>query len=59
MGRFVTLDDRNDLPYLDRVLKEVHRTHPVAPLVAHTPTEDDNYEGYYIPKGASVYANLW
>jgi cytochrome P450 len=58
-GRLVTLEDRDDLPYIANLMKEVHRTHPVAPLVSHTPTEDDIYQGYAIPKGASVYANFW
>ena len=25
----------------------------------HYTTEDDVYEGYYIPKGTSVMTNLW
>jgi cytochrome P450 len=31
----------------------------VPPGVAHVPAEDDFYEGYLIPKGSSVIANIW
>lgn len=27
--------------------------------VAHRLTEDDEYQGYFIPKGTMVYANAW
>ena len=27
--------------------------------VPHVASEDDVYEGYFIPKGSSVIANLW
>lgn len=36
-----------------------YRWRPVAPTgVAHAVTQDDYYEGYFIPKGATVYANI-
>ena len=35
------------------------RWRPVAPTgIAHAVTQDDYYEGHYIPKGATVYANI-
>lgn len=35
------------------------RWRPVAPMgVAHAVTQDDYYEGYFIPKSATVYANI-
>ncbi|KAF9447950.1 cytochrome P450, partial [Macrolepiota fuliginosa MF-IS2] len=33
---------------------------PIAPLgLAHLTTEEDMYEGYYIPKGCTVFANVY
>lgn len=53
-------EDRKSLVYLEAVIKEVLRWNPVAPLgVPHTNTEDDHYEGYRIPRGATVIANIW
>ncbi|KAF9237544.1 cytochrome P450 [Melanogaster broomeanus] len=59
-NRLPTLRDRAQLPYVGAVLKEVFRWFPVAPLgVPHAATEDDFYEGYFIPKGAHVIYNVW
>ncbi|KAH9051252.1 cytochrome P450 [Lactarius vividus] len=58
--RLPTYEDRPRLPYIDAMTKEIMRWHIVAPLgVAHSPTEDDFYKGYFIPKGAMVIANSW
>ncbi|KIK92206.1 hypothetical protein PAXRUDRAFT_13359 [Paxillus rubicundulus Ve08.2h10] len=52
--------DRPALPYADALLRETLRCHPVVPIgVPHATTEDDIYEGYYIPKGATIMANVW
>ncbi|KAF7365937.1 Cytochrome p450 [Mycena venus] len=55
------LPDFNDsIPYLDAVLREVLRWRPVVPLaIPHAVTEDDVYNGYYIPRGAVVLGNSW
>ncbi|KAG2036099.1 cytochrome P450 [Suillus americanus] len=54
------LDDRASLPYLDAILHEVLRWHPVSPLGApHATSNDDVYGGYFIPKGAIVMVNQW
>ncbi|KAG1829370.1 cytochrome P450 [Suillus variegatus] len=46
------LDDRASLPYLDAILCEVVRWYPPAPLgFAHAASNDDVYEGHFIPKG--------
>ncbi|EIM79365.1 cytochrome P450 [Stereum hirsutum FP-91666 SS1] len=59
-SRLPTFDDRDDLVYLDAVLKEVHRWNPVANLgIPHLLTEDDHYEGFYLPAGSTVIANNW
>ena len=52
--------DRDNLPYMDALVKEVLRWHPVVPMsVAHASTQDDTFEGYFIPKGSSILANIW
>ncbi|KAI0813661.1 putative cytochrome P450 oxidoreductase OrdA-like protein [Xylaria sp. FL0064] len=58
--RLPTLDDRDDLPYVDAIVKETLRWHPVAPMgLPHQSTEDDICEGYFIPKGSMLFANVW
>ncbi|KAH7907494.1 cytochrome P450 [Hygrophoropsis aurantiaca] len=59
-GRLPEFDDRAALPYVDAVFRETLRWRPVIPLgLAHAASEDDVYEGYLIPKGATVMANAW
>ncbi|KAG1887798.1 cytochrome P450 [Suillus subluteus] len=54
------LDDRASLPYLDAILREVLRWYPLAPLgFPHAASNDDVYDGYFIPKGAVVMVNQW
>jgi len=58
--RLPKLADQPSLPYVDALVKEVLRWNPVAPLgIPHIAAEDDVYEGYFIPKGALVIANIW
>jgi cytochrome P450 len=52
--------DREKLPFVDAIFKEVLRWHPVAPMgVPHMTTEDDVFDGYFIPKGAVLLPNIW
>ncbi|KAJ6011550.1 cytochrome P450 [Penicillium sp. IBT 35674x] len=47
--------DFNDLPYINCIVKEGLRWHPVLPLgVPHRVAKDDWYEGMLIPKDATV-----
>ncbi|KAF4439928.1 hypothetical protein F53441_12429 [Fusarium austroafricanum] len=58
--RLPDASDRSKLPYIDAIVKEVLRWHPVAPMgLPHTSTADDVFEGYFIPKDAIVMANIW
>ncbi|KAI0302454.1 cytochrome P450 [Multifurca ochricompacta] len=58
--RLPTFDDRQRLPLIDAMCKEVTRWMPVTPLgLPHASTEDNVYEGFFIPKGALVIGNTW
>jgi len=58
--RMPNLADAPNLPYLCAVIKEVLRWRPALPLgVPHAATEDDWYEGTFIPKGAICMPNVW
>ncbi|EJD39994.1 cytochrome P450 [Auricularia subglabra TFB-10046 SS5] len=60
LQRLPTLADRPQLPYMDALLKEVLRWHPVQPLNGgHVSTEEDEFRGYRIPKGATLHSNNW
>ncbi|KIJ18530.1 hypothetical protein PAXINDRAFT_70972, partial [Paxillus involutus ATCC 200175] len=57
LPRLPDWEDRPSLPYVDALVKETLRWHPVAPLgIPHATMEDDVYEGYYIPKGCHTFA---
>jgi cytochrome P450 len=59
-GRLPTVADRGNLPYVDAVVKEVLRWHPVAPMgIPHMSVDDDTWEGFYIPKGSLIMPNIW
>ncbi|KAI6042932.1 cytochrome P450 [Pisolithus marmoratus] len=54
-GVLPTFEDRERLPYLQAVLFEVMRWHPITPLGAsHATTASDIVEGYYIPRGTCI-----
>ncbi|KAL5520727.1 hypothetical protein ACEPAF_2729 [Sanghuangporus sanghuang] len=55
-----TMDDKANLPYITAICKEVLRYQPVTPLaVAHSASEDDVYNGYFIPAGTTILPNVW
>ncbi|EIM88908.1 cytochrome P450 [Stereum hirsutum FP-91666 SS1] len=58
--RLPTFEDRARLPYIRAIVKEVLRWRPVGPLgLPRRAMQDDVYEGYFIPKGTLVIANVW
>ncbi|KAH9056252.1 cytochrome P450 [Lactarius vividus] len=58
--RLPTFADRDQLPYIATMLKEVIRWGPTTPLGApHCIEQDDVHDGYLIPKGSIIMANIW
>ena len=59
-GQLPTVSCREKLPYINAVVKEALRWHPVAPMgIPHMSVEDDMWEGYHIPKGSLIMPNIW
>lgn len=59
-SRLPSIGDKDDLPYVNAVLKEVLRWAPPAPLaLSHRLTQDDTYGGFFIPRGTTVIPNIW
>ncbi|CAN9122409.1 unnamed protein product [Alternaria alternata] len=58
--RLPTWEDEENLPYVRGVIKEVLRWRPVNKFgMPHATSEDDWYEGWFIPKGSIVVLNWW
>jgi cytochrome P450 len=59
-GRWVTEKDVPSLTYVDAIVKETMRLHPVAPmLVPRLSREDTSVDGYDIPAGTRVLVSVW
>lgn len=58
--RLPTINDRRDMPFCDRLVKEVLRWGVIGPLgIPHVSKVDDEYNGYFIPKGTIIVGNIW
>ncbi|KAI5118126.1 hypothetical protein M0805_008034 [Coniferiporia weirii] len=59
-SRMPEFDDYENLPYIVAIVNETLRWRPVAVLggTPHAVTADDEYKGMFIPKGATIFANL-
>ena len=58
--RLPDFSDRDSLPYLNAIIKESLRWMNITPLgLAHCTTEDDEFDGYFIPADSIVMANIW
>ncbi|TFK36284.1 cytochrome P450 [Crucibulum laeve] len=59
-NRLPDFGDRDSLPYINALAKETMRWQAVTPLgVGHMSTQDDIYDGYFIPKDSIILGNVW
>nr|VWO95117.1 N/A [Ganoderma boninense] len=58
--RLPDFSDRESLVYLEAIIKEAMRWMPSAPLgLTHCTREDEVVNGYFIPAGTVLLANIW
>ena len=58
--RLPDFSDQVDLPYISAIVKEVLRWGCPVPIgAAKRVVEDDTYNGYFIPAGATIIENIW
>ncbi|KII94756.1 hypothetical protein PLICRDRAFT_169479 [Plicaturopsis crispa FD-325 SS-3] len=59
-ARMPTRNDFQNLPYIQALIQEIHRFRPVTPLaVPHATIADEDYRGYSIPSGSTIFVNTW
>nr|GEW53647.1 RNA-directed DNA polymerase, eukaryota, nucleotide-binding alpha-beta plait domain protein [Tanacetum cinerariifolium] len=51
--------DIQNLPYLQAIVKESLRLHPVVLLIQRLSTEDCTLSGYHIPANTTIFINVW
>ena len=59
-GELPDFSHKDDLPYIDALMKEILRWNPPFPIaIPNRAMKDDVYRGYLIPAGATVVQNIW
>ncbi|KAL4261036.1 cytochrome P450 family protein [Pleurotus pulmonarius] len=59
-SRLPAFEDLPHLPYVRAMMLELLRWQSVLPLgLPHRLTMDDEYNGYFLPKGSAVFVNIW
>ncbi|KAI0700468.1 cytochrome P450 [Cytidiella melzeri] len=54
-----TFADRERLPYITCILKEVLRWRPPVPIMVRATLQDDVINGVHVPAGATIATNTW
>lgn len=58
--RLPDIEDKDSLPYINAICKEVMRWRPVLPLgFPHRLIKEDEYKGMRIPKNSVLFPNAW
>ncbi|KAL5559128.1 hypothetical protein UlMin_035339 [Ulmus minor] len=58
--RLIDESDLTQLPYLQCIINETLRMYPAAPLLLpHESSQDCTVSGYRIPRGTTLFINLW
>jgi cytochrome P450 len=58
--RLPDFSDKDNLPYINALCKEVMRWFPPNPLgIPHGTTTEDVYNGMRIPKNSIIFPNVW
>jgi hypothetical protein len=58
--RLPLFSDREQLPYVNAIVEEAQRWHPVAPMgLPHAVDQEDTIKGYRIPEGALLIPAVW
>ncbi|TCD64317.1 hypothetical protein EIP91_004264 [Steccherinum ochraceum] len=59
-GRMPTIEDVQHLPYLQAIIKEVHRFCPSVPYaLPHYSTAEETIGAYTIPKNSTIFMNIY
>ncbi|KAJ8421903.1 hypothetical protein Cgig2_027519 [Carnegiea gigantea] len=59
-SRSIQESDISKLPYIQAIVKETMRLHPAGPfLLPHKATTNVELCGYWVPKNAQVWVNVW